>query len=485
MSTRGGRLAAGSEPRRGRRWTADGGVPGAGGQVEISAEDLALEAGYQSRILRALVMIGAPFTVLYGVVLMLLSSPIYVMGPYLANLAVLTGGYVILLRPMPPERFLRVHRVVAAGYVATLLAVQILSIVVFDRFEFSSWILIYPSLVLLIMPRRAGLVTTATCAASFFIPLFLSRPVPLGPAEILLGKANLVLIYAVVAAAVLYIDRTRRRIQSDLARRTREAERLRELAEQASHAKTRFLANMSHELRTPLNHIIGFNELLREMALERGDATSAEYLTDVLESGRHLLSLVNDLLDLARVESGRLALSLEPVSARDLLRKAARLVSDRGAAKGVAVSVPGDEADIFFLADAVRLTQVLLNLLVNGVKFTPRGGRVTAAFRVVDEQDPGARSVEFSVTDTGAGIPEGSTSSLFERFSRLERGALRAEEGTGLGLALSKGIVESHGGRIWARSEGEGKGSTFSFRIPALPVTEIPASATGPRSGAG
>jgi signal transduction histidine kinase len=436
-------------------------------QSAPTGEERDQEARYQKRILRFLVIFSAPFILAYGIVLLLLCSPFYVMAIYLVSIAVLVTGFILLSRPMPAERFMRIHRLVAVGYIAALLCVQVLSIVVFNRMEFASWILLYPSLIFLIMPRREGLPMVVLCGLAFFLPLLLAMPVPLTPAEILVMKVNLILIFAIVAASTFYIDQTRRRVQADLVLREREAERMRKAAEDANLAKSRFLANVSHELRTPLNHIIGFNELLREHAAERGDQTSLEYLGDILESGRHLVLLVNDILDLSRIEAGRVQITTGPVSAAELLKKAEALVIDRARGKRVSLERAAGSVDGSFRADGARLTQVLVNLLVNAVKFTPPGGRVTYGCRMVDSPGAGGTNVEFFVSDTGIGIPDEGMRDLFQPFTQLTRPGVRAEEGAGLGLALSRGLIESHGGRIWAESEGEGKGSTFRFQVPA------------------
>ncbi len=432
-----------------------------------AGEVLDLEARYQKKILRYIVFIGAPFILTYGGVLLWLAAPLYIMGMYLLSVAILVVGFILLLRPMAADRFMRIHWLVSIGYISALLIVQVVSIAVFNRIEFASWILLYPSMVLLIMKQPEGLVMLIICGIAFFLPLFLASPLPVGPAGISTIRANLVLIFVLVAACTFFIDSTRRRVQADLVHREREAVRLRLIAEQASLAKSEFVANMSHELRTPLTHIIGFTELVLETAAGRGDHTSVEYLGDVLKSSRHLLVLVNDMLDLARVEVGKLQLTMQPVSPRDLLERAVRLVRDRAREKQVGIELVSAAPDQALSADGARLVQVLVNLLVNAVKFTPPGGQVTAGCRIIDGHQPGEPLAEFFVIDTGIGIPPQWIPLLFERFSRLTRPGHRSEEGVGLGLALSKALVESHGGRITAESDGEGKGSTFRFGIPA------------------
>jgi signal transduction histidine kinase len=432
----------------------------------VPDDELSLEAAYQKRIFRYLVFIGSPFIITYGIVLLLLSGPAYIMGLYILSVAIMGVGFAVLMRPMSAPRFLRIYRIVSTGYVAALLTVQVISIAVFNRAEFSAWILLYPSMVFLFMSKKDALSSVVVCGLAFFVPLFFAEPISVPPASILSMKANLLLVFVLVAVCTYFIENTRRRFQANLVRKQQELMKMKQTAEAASRAKSEFLSNMSHELRTPLNHIIGFTELLLESSAERRDGTSVEYLTDVLTSGRHLLHLVNDVLDLARVEEGKLELNLRPVAAGELLDRSMKLVGDRARDKNIALLTGPDIPAETFNADASRLTQVLVNLLVNAVKFTPAGGRVTASCRIVEETAADGRMVEFSVTDSGAGIPTEMLPLLFERFSRLERPEYRGEEGVGLGLALSKELVARHGGRIMAESQGAGAGSTFRFAVP-------------------
>jgi signal transduction histidine kinase len=428
-------------------------------------DETSLEAAYQKRILRYLVFIGAPFIVAYGVYSLFLAAPWYIESLYLFSVVILGVGFAILMRPMGAARFLRVHRLVSIGYIGSLLTVQVISIAVLNRVEFSAWILLYPSMAFLFMSKTDGLPSVIVCGIAFFLPLFLAGSVQVSPSGVLTLKANLVLIFVLIAACTLFIENTRRRFQSDLVRRQRDLLRMKEAAEAASRAKSEFLANMSHELRTPLNHIIGFTELLLETPAERREETSVEFLSDVLASGKHLLILVNDVLDLSRVEEGKLELSVGPVAAAEVLGKSARLVQERALKKNITISIAPGVPALSFRGDSSRLTQVLVNLLVNAVKFTPGGGSVTTGCRVVDGETPGEKWVEFSVSDNGIGILSDQMPLLFERFSRLPHH--HAEQGAGLGLALSRGLVERHGGRIWADSKGEGMGSTFRFVVPA------------------
>ena len=227
----------------------------------------------------------------------------------------------------------------------------------------------------------------------------------------------------------------------------------------ANQHKSAFLANMSHELRTPLNAVIGFSEMLS--ARYFGDLTDkqAEYVGDIHGSGKHLLSLINDILDLSKIEAGRMELEEGEFDLRAALDNALTLVRERAQRSGVALRLETDPALGAFRGDERKLKQVVLNLLSNAVKFTPRGGAVG----VVARQANG--SAEIAVSDTGVGIAPRDQEAIFEAFRQVGTDVTRKREGTGLGLALSRRFVELHGGTIRVESE-PGKGSKFTVTLP-------------------
>jgi signal transduction histidine kinase len=238
-----------------------------------------------------------------------------------------------------------------------------------------------------------------------------------------------------------------------------ELQRLYKELETASQHKSAFLANMSHELRTPLNAIIGFSQVLHEGISGEINAKQAEYLDDILTSANHLLALINDVLDLSKVEAGHVELQVAPFSLQDALERGVSMVRERATTDGVQVALHNNGGLDVVTGDERRIRQVIFNLLSNAVKFTPAGGLVDVAAVQTNGE------VRVSVTDTGPGIAAGDLDRIFEEFQQTEVGA-RQQEGTGLGLALSKCFVELHGGRIWCDSE-IGKGSTFTFTLPA------------------
>ena len=243
------------------------------------------------------------------------------------------------------------------------------------------------------------------------------------------------------------------------ARLFREIEDKSRQIEAANRHKSEFLANMSHELRTPLNAIIGFSEVLGERMFGELNEKQAEYTDDILSSGRHLLSLINEILDLSKVEAGRMELELANFDLPLAIDNARTFVRERATKHGINLDVTVDERLGDFVGDERKIKQILLNLLSNAVKFTPEGGRIGIHARQVDG------SVEISVSDTGIGIAPEDQAKIFEEFRQVGPDYAHKVEGTGLGLTLAKKFVELHGGKIWVKSE-VGKGSTFSFTLP-------------------
>ncbi|HEY2996109.1 MAG TPA: GAF domain-containing protein [Methylomirabilota bacterium] len=229
--------------------------------------------------------------------------------------------------------------------------------------------------------------------------------------------------------------------------------------EAANRHKDEFLASMSHELRTPLNAVIGFSEVLLDRMFGDVNPKQEEYLNDILASGRHLLSLINDILDLAKIEAGRMDLDVEDFDLVPAIDNALVLIRERATRKGLALDTRLAAGLGGVRGDQRKIKQVLVNLLSNAVKFTPEGGRIEVRAERVDGQ------VEISVADTGIGIAPEDHEAVFEEFRQVGTDYAKKHEGTGLGLALSRKLVELHGGRIWLKSR-PGEGSTFTFTIP-------------------
>jgi two-component system cell cycle sensor histidine kinase PleC len=242
-----------------------------------------------------------------------------------------------------------------------------------------------------------------------------------------------------------------------------QAETLR--AEGANQAKSEFLANMSHELRTPLNAINGFSEMMaEEMFGPLGDKRYKGYAADILSSGQHLLALINDILDMSKIEAGKMSLRPEPVVVSEVVEDAVRLVRNRAEAAGLTLLVDIIPDPPVVEADYRAIKQVLLNLLSNAVKFTPSGGRVTIAVDRLPQGDAPER-LKIAVTDTGIGIAESDLERLARPFEQIESQHSKTQQGTGLGLALTKSLVELHGGVLDIKSKAGG-GTTVSFTLP-------------------
>jgi signal transduction histidine kinase len=236
--------------------------------------------------------------------------------------------------------------------------------------------------------------------------------------------------------------------------------------ELANRHKSEFLANVSHELRTPLNAIIGFSEVLRERMFGEINDKQAEYLEDIHSSGKHLLSLINDILNLSKIEAGRMDLELSAFDLDEALQQSLSLVRERANRSGIKLALDVDPGIGDWVADERKFKQIMLNLLSNAVKFTPEGGTVTVSAREVEGE------VEISVADTGVGIAPENLALIFEEFRQVGADYIRKAEGTGLGLALTRKFVELHGGSVRVRSE-VGKGSTFIISLPERVVETV------------
>ena len=245
-------------------------------------------------------------------------------------------------------------------------------------------------------------------------------------------------------------------------------------ADASNAAKSEFLSNLSHELRTPLNHIIGFTELILAGDFGELNTLQDEYLSDVHQSSMHLLSLVNEILDVSKIESGKLELKPSEIDLKLLLEQSLSIIMDKAAQRNIELTSKIDDIPKTITADNLRVKQAVYNLLSNAVKFTGDGGKICLLARLTPGTGreisgrPGSmqNEVEISVVDTGIGIRKEDFEKIFTPFIQLENSLTRNYPGTGLGLSLTRSLVEMQGGRIWVESEGQGKGSTFRFTLP-------------------
>ncbi|MBU6391597.1 MAG: ammonium transporter [Planctomycetes bacterium] len=251
-------------------------------------------------------------------------------------------------------------------------------------------------------------------------------------------------------------------LEKKVAERTEELQRSNIALEKANRLKSEFLATMSHELRTPLNAIIGFAEVLRDEIAGTLAVEQKEYVEDIHSSGQHLLNMINSILDLSKIEAGKLELQYEEFPIKDAVDEVLNTIVGFSDKKGIRIhtDIEGDIPSIS--ADKVKFKQIMFNLLSNAVKFTPENGRITINAKLTNQH------IQFAVTDTGIGIKSEDMDKIFEAFRQLDASYARRYEGTGLGLTLTKRLVELHGGEIWVKSE-YGKGSTFTFTLPLKP----------------
>jgi len=286
-----------------------------------------------------------------------------------------------------------------------------------------------------------------------------------------------------LAAAFNHMLETIRERDEKLAESALEAKEARVAAESANIAKSEFLANMSHELRTPLNHIIGFTELILHKSFGSLTENQEDYLTDVLDSSKHLLSLINDILDLSRVESGRSSLDITIFSLQELIESSLKIIREKARKRNIQLTFSVDNIADETVGDMRKYKQILYNLLANAVKFTNDGGSVHLTAEKISSMEldtglghhPQFKSFDvmvkenwilISVSDTGIGIPPVDLERIFEPFEQGDGSLNRQYEGTGLGLSLSRKLVNLCGGRIWAESSGLNEGSTIRFIIP-------------------
>jgi signal transduction histidine kinase len=339
------------------------------------------------------------------------------------------------------------------------------------------------------MYRLSGMVKLLTAAvsvatAALLVPLIPKALALPSPAQLREANQNLIAEIAERQKIEQQLVEAKDNLEKQVAKRTAElsksnallrqevAERKRaeielkmskEYAEAASRTKSEFLANMSHELRTPMNAIIGFSEILEDQLFGELNKRQTTYVGNIVRSGAHLLKLINDILDLSKVEAGRMELDLQSIDVPAFVAEVTPTIEGLSAQKSQELTIDIEPDLPPMTADLHKLEQILLNLLSNAIKYTPEQGGVRInAHKLWD-------AIAISVSDTGVGINPEDQGRIFNLFEQVDSSYARHHEGTGLGLALTRELVELHGGKIWVESGGEGKGSTFTFWIPLEP----------------
>ncbi len=360
------------------------------------------------------------------------------------------------------------------------------------------WLFIFPvGLFFLLGPRTGMIYNTIFLAAAasvlFFLQGDITGTVPLAAGFSVRFLASMGLLILITYGYESVRDRYRVEVKEKQRMLEEEKAKLlaaKQEAEQASLAKSQFLANMSHELRTPLNAVIGFTELLAESRAGEFNRTQQEYLANVHQSSNHLLALINDILDLSKVEAGRMELELSAVNLPGLLDGSLIMVREKARRQGVALETQLDGLPATIRADERKLKQIVFNLLSNAVKFTPDGGRVTVSGKILYREkgrwmDGGSNEspvqatgvpapavaddgswLRIAIADTGIGIPGKDLERIFEPFEQGDGSTTRRFQGTGLGLSLTRKLVTLHGGAVWAESPGPSQGATVSFLLP-------------------
>ncbi|MDG6026459.1 MAG: hypothetical protein E3K40_07045 [Candidatus Brocadia sp.] len=248
-------------------------------------------------------------------------------------------------------------------------------------------------------------------------------------------------------------------LEKKVEERTKELRQANIALEKANRLKSEFLATMSHELRTPLNAIIGFAEVLRDEVIGPLNGDQKGCLDDIHSSGQHLLSMINNILDFTKIEAGKFELKYEEFSLETVIAEVLHAISEFSDKKGISIHTHIHANIPHIVADKIKFKQIMFNLLSNAVKFTAKNGTITINVKLVEQ------SVQIGVSDTGIGIKSEDIDKLFKPFFQLDSSYSRRYEGTGLGLVLTKHLVELHGGKIWVESD-YGKGSTFTFTLP-------------------
>jgi signal transduction histidine kinase len=429
-------------------------------------------------------------------------------NPYLGSIdvvvAVLLCGNLIYLH--------RGGKIETASYIGIVYALLLFWFLVFSGGVNNTayvWSYTFPLFAMFLLGSKKGLAANLVFIVPTILFLVVEPDWPMATSypnnlkQRFIPSFVVVLIYAYLFESIR--EKYYQRLEREIWEHKKTAAKLREaklVSEKASQAKSEFLASMSHELRTPLNHIIGFSELLVDRHLGNLNTDQEEYLNDVLDSGKHLLSLINDILDLSKVESGKMRLDPGQIDLAHLIQKSGLMIKDKVHKHKIRFTIQLEAMPQSIIADERKLKQILYNLLSNAIKFTPEDGAITITGRqlvlsqgeiltsdgrrltlpsMVGQGDGGTQNwIEIAVTDTGVGLAKEDLDKVFDPFEQVNQSVYRHAQGTGLGLSLAKDFVNLHGGVIWVESGGVDTGSRFVFLLPI----DQSAPATSPVGGA-
>ena len=316
---------------------------------------------------------------------------------------------------------------------------------------------------------RIGLSTIGVGIMGILVSVFFygtQIPSNIVPQILILSFSVLLLGFGSCHSQLMALVNRVKKSEVNIQQKNHELKQINEQLQEASESKSAFLANMSHELRTPLNAIIGFSEVLKDLAFGELNQKQLKYVGNIYSSGKHLLSLINDILDLSKIESGKLELQIEEFSVPETIEGIIATVKGLASKKGITLDLQAKQDLSYMTADHKKFKQILYNLLSNAIKFTPAGGKVSLTTNdSTADSKISENFIHFTVADSGIGIAPENHAQVFAAFEQIDDSYSRQQEGTGLGLALTKKLVEMHGGKIWFESE-VGKGTAFHFALP-------------------